>query len=252
MPPFRVNWVSLREPRSVTWRWQGWALLLRKETVVVNGAFYATQTVFERSLVTFPCSCLVNNRIFLQGSGQASRRKHFVFSWVWIPSSFLSMAASLCLCLFRHSPCCQVGLIRRKLLGELSYSHCVPSARDPRSAEFLMLSGSQQKLSPASWYITPHHLYWEGRWHWVNDSLLRADKWATDTSESLGFASSFDCLVHVHMLLARGTAPWALAIVYCFLVVATVMPNVTKGCNQVTEMYNSVVLPSSRGAPCTI
>lgn len=50
----------------------------------------------------------------------------------------------------------------------------------------------------------------------LNDSLLRADKWAIEMSESLGLVSLFGCLLQFYMLLANGrTAPVGFGCVGC-------------------------------------
>lgn len=76
----------------------------------------------------FPCRCLLNNSVFLQRLGQASHVKQSMLSGVLVPSSFLIIAASPCLCLFKVSPFCQVWLSKWMLLGELSYPNHVPGA----------------------------------------------------------------------------------------------------------------------------
>ena len=76
----------------------------------------------------FPCWCLLNNSVFLQRLEQASHVKQSTLSGVLVPSSFLVIAASPCLCLFKLSPLCQVCLFRWTLLGELSLSQLCPQS----------------------------------------------------------------------------------------------------------------------------
>lgn len=113
------------------------------------------------------------------------------------PEFLLSLHCFFPLCLFKLIPFCQVELIRRKLLGEQPYSHCVRSACDPHSVD----RSRSISLYPD---ITSDPVCW---------GSVTLGKWFSSKGRQTGnrdiwefgfLLALFDCLVPFYMLLAKG------------------------------------------------